>query len=389
MHAPAPFVPPVRLAIAGMLSMAVAMGIGRFVYTPILPGMMAALGQTTSEAGFIAASNYAGYLVGALIAGGGWAQGWERALSLASLALSTALCLAMALTDEFAAFLAIRFAAGVASAFVMVFLSSIVFAGLAKLERSDLQWMHFGGVGVGIAASASMVALLALGGFGWQANWVGAAALSFAALAAVALLLPRAQGQGGAATREPALVFSPALKRIVWAYGIFGFGYVVTATFLIAIVRENESGSALEAVVWLVTGLAVVPSVYLWSIAGRRWGLRPVFAVGCGVEAAGVMASVALGGMTGPLLGGILLGNTFVAITALGIQIGRNLAGPSPRKVLSVMTAAFGLGQIVGPVVAGIVADWTGGFFWPSALAALALAISAWLALSSKAATPA
>ncbi|MBL0936404.1 MAG: YbfB/YjiJ family MFS transporter [Rhizobiaceae bacterium] len=372
-----------------MLSMAVAMGIGRFVYTPILPGMMAALGQTTSEAGFIAASNYAGYLVGALIAGGGWAHGWERALSLASLALSTALCLAMALTDDFAAFLAIRFAAGVASAFVMVFLSSIVFAGLARLERSDLQWMHFGGVGVGIAASASMVALLALGTFGWRANWVGAAALSLAALVAVSLLLPRGGGQGGSAVKEPALDFTPALKRIVWAYGIFGFGYVVTATFLIAIVRENESGSVLEAVVWLVTGLAVIPSAFLWGLAARRWGLRPAFAIGCAVEGAGVMASVALGGMTGPLVGGILLGNTFVAITALGIQIGRNLAGPSPRKVLSVMTAAFGLGQIVGPVVAGIVADWTGGFFWPSVLAALALAVSAWLALSSKAAAQA
>lgn len=389
MHAPAPFVSPVRLAFAGMLSMAVAMGIGRFVYTPILPGMMAALGQTTSEAGFIAASNYAGYLVGALIAGGGWAHGWERALSLASLALSTALCLAMALTDDFAAFLAIRFAAGVASAFVMVFLSSIVFAGLARLDRSDLQWMHFGGVGVGIAASASMVALLALGTFGWRANWVGAAALSLAALVAVSLLLPRGGGQGGSAAKEPALVFTPALKRIVWAYGIFGFGYVVTATFLIAIVRENQSGSVLEAVVWLVTGLAVIPSAFLWGLAARRWGLRPAFAIGCAVEGAGVMASVALGGMTGPLLGGILLGNTFVAITALGIQIGRNLAGPSPRKVLSVMTAAFGLGQIVGPVVAGVVADWTGGFFWPSVLAALALAVSAWLAVSSKAAAQA
>jgi predicted MFS family arabinose efflux permease len=200
-----------------MLSMAIAMGVGRFVYTPILPGMMAALGQTTSEAGFIAASNYTGYLVGALIAGGGWAHGWERALSLASLALSTALCLAMALTDDLAAFLAIRFAAGVSSAFVMVFLSSIVFAGLGRLDRGDLQWMHFGGVGVGIALSSSMVALLAFGQFGWRANWIGAAALSLAALVAIWLLLPRAGGQGGSAVKEPALVFSPALKRIVWA----------------------------------------------------------------------------------------------------------------------------------------------------------------------------
>ena len=171
------------------------------------------------------------------------------------------------------------------------------------------------------------------------------------------------------------------------ALPVLQFSAVLSEEDLIAIVRENESGSVLEAVVWLDTGLAVIPSAYLWGLAARRWGLRPAFAIGCAVEGVGVMASVALGGMTGPLLGGILLGNTFVAITALGIQIGRNLAGPSPRKILSVMTAAFGLGQIVGPVVAGIVADWTGGFFWPSVLAALALAVSAWLAVSSKVAT--
>ncbi|MHB2265460.1 YbfB/YjiJ family MFS transporter [Aliihoeflea sp. PC F10.4] len=379
---------PLRLALAGMFAMATAMGIGRFVYTPILPGMMEALDQSASEVGFIAAANYAGYLIGAIVAGGGWAHGFERRIALASLLASAALCLAMAATNELAAFMAIRFAAGVASAFIMVFLSSIVFAELARAGHAKLQWLHFGGVGLGIALSSLVVAGVASAGFGWKGEWVAAGLVSFAAIAIVYWLLGDAGSHIADAKKEPPLVFSPALRSIVWAYGVFGFGYIVTATFLIAIVRSNAPDPALETGVWLVTGLAGFPSVLVWSWIASKWGLRPAFAAACIVEALGVAASVAIGGAAGPLLGGVLLGGTFIAITALGLQAGRMLAGPSPRKALAVMTAAFGTGQIVGPVVAGFIADWTGGFFWPSILAALALAISAWLALSSKAAAP-
>jgi MFS family permease len=383
---PAHLSTPLRLALAGMFAMAAAMGIGRFIYTPILPGMMEALDQTASEAGFIAAANYAGYLIGAIAAGGGWAHGSERRIALASLFFSGALCLAMAATDLLPAFLAIRFAAGVASAFVMVFLGSIILGELARAGRASLQWLHFGGVGIGIAISALLVAGIVWIGFGWRGEWLGAGLVSFLALGIVYWLLGSSGDHAGGAQKEPPLVFTPALRSIVWAYGVFGFGYIVTATFLIAIVRDNASDPALETVVWLLTGLAIFPSVLVWGWAAAKWGLRPAFAAGCLVEAVGVAASVAIGGIAGPLLGGMLLGGTFVAITALGLQAGRMLAGPSPRKALAIMTAAFGTGQIVGPVVAGLVADHTGGFFWPSMLAALALVVSAGLAMVSRAA---
>lgn len=375
---------PLRLALAGMIGLAVAMGIGRFVFTPILPGMMASLGLSPSAAGLIASANYLGYLIGAILAVGGWAQGRERAIMLAAILASAALAAVMGLTDSVALFLVIRFLAGVASAFVLVFLTTIVVARLASAGREGLTAIHFGGVGVGIAASSLMVGLLALADGDWREGWYWAGALSLAGAIAAALLVGRVGGVAGGSEREPPLPKSAALTRIILAYGMFGFGYIVTATFLVAIVRQADGGDLFEAAVWLVTGLAGIPSVWLWNRLARPIGLVRAYAIACMVEAAGVLASVLLPVPAGPLIGGALLGGTFIAITALGLAAGRRRAGASPRRALAWMTAAFGLGQIIGPVVAGYLADWTGDFFVASVTAALVLVAAAWIAFGAR-----
>lgn len=368
---------PLRYALAGMIAMAAAMGIGRFVYTPILPSMMQELGLSAADAGLIASANYLGYLVGALAAGGGWAEGRERGLMLFALAGSALLAFAMVVWPSLYWFLLVRFLAGVASAFVMIFLTSIVFARLAAAGRDDLQALHFGGVGVGIAVSSVMTGALVVAGASWQAGWLWAGVLSLAALAAVPFMVRRGPPATGPKRVEPPMPRSAALTRIIIAYGLFGAGYIVTATFLVAIVRQGEGGRLFESAVWLVTGLAGAPSVWLWGKAVRRIGLTATFAAGCVVEAVGVAASVALPAPLGPLLGGALLGGTFIAITAFGLQAGRRLAGESPRRALALMTAAFGTGQIIGPILAGYAADWTGSFVAPSLGASAALLICA------------
>jgi predicted MFS family arabinose efflux permease len=375
---------PLRFALAGMIAMAAAMGIGRFVYTPILPGMMAELQLSAANAGLIASANYLGYLVGAFAAAGGWAHGRERMLMLGALAASTALAAAMGLTENLAAFLAIRFAAGVASAFVMVFLASIVFSHLAAAGRNDLQALHFGGVGFGIAVSSALMAILVSVNAGWTAGWFWSAVLSALAFLAVALAIDRGPLANGTAMREPGLPKSRALTKMIVAYGLFGFGYVVTATFLVAIVRQGGAGRVFETMVWLVAGLSGFPSVWLWQKIAGRIGVYGAYAAGCLIEAVGVAASVAGGGRAGPLLAAVLLGGTFIAVTALGLQEGRQLAPLAPRRVFALMTAFFGIGQILGPIVAGVLAERSGSFFAPSLLAAAVLVASGGLAWSAR-----
>ncbi|TPM35127.1 YbfB/YjiJ family MFS transporter [Mesorhizobium sp. B2-3-4] len=365
-----------RYASAGMIAMAVAMGIGRFVYTPILPGMMEELHLSPADAGWIASANYLGYLVGALVAAGNWAHGRERLLMLAALGASAVLAALMGLADAMAAFIAIRFVAGLASAFVMVFMASIVFSHIAAAGRGDLQAWHFGGVGLGIAISAAMMALLVTEHAGWAQGWLWSGAISACGFVAVALLANQGPLTNGESVREPALPKDRSLTKVIVAYGLFGFGYVVTATFLVAIVRQGGGSRVFEAMVWMVAGLAGFPSVWLWQKIAARIGLYAAYALGCFVEVVGVTASVAAGGRTGPLLGGVLLGGTFIAVTALGLQAARQQAPRSPRRVFALMTASFGVGQIIGPIAAGLLAQASGDFFLASIVAAAVLVVS-------------
>lgn len=363
--------------------MAAGMGIGRFYYTPALPGMMEGLGLSAAEAGWIASVNYIGYLVGALGAAYGWAQGRERALGLMGVGVSAVLAALMAATESFAAFILIRLLAGIASAFMMVFLGTVVFARLAAADRNDLQALHFGGVGLGIAASALVTGALATAHASWQAGWIGAALLSALGFAAAVMLVPSGPAAAAAPVREPPLPPTRAMRQMTLAYGLFGFGYVITATFLIAIVRAGEGGVRFESAVWLVAGIAIFVSTWFWNAVGARFGLVRAYALAMLVEAVGVVASVAMGGYAGPLIAAALLGGTFVAATAVGLQVGRRMAQRSPRRALALMTAAFGFGQIVGPIFAGYVADITGSFFAPSIGAAMFLLVSAALALDA------
>lgn len=363
--------------LAGALGMASAMGFGRFSFTPILPGMLAGLPLSSGDAGLIAAGNFTGYLVGAVLGAYGWAAGRERSVAIAALVLTALLQLAMGLSSSLWIFVAIRFAAGIASAFALIFLSAIVLGHAAARGSDHVQSAHFGGVGVGIALSSLVV--LVIGGMtigsvgGWRLEWFAGATASLVIAAAVWRLLPPLPSGVSQSVVEPPLSWKLPLGLVTLAYGLFGFGYVITATFVVTMARLGDAGPIVEFLSWFLAGLAAAVSLLVWRPFMRRFGLAAVFVAGLLVEAAGVLASVLLPLPAAPLVGGVLLGATFLMITAYGLRIGRLLAPQSPRRALAFMTAAFGVGQILGPLVAGAMAERTGSFTAPTVIAALAL----------------
>src|SRR5262245_8412481 len=152
--------------------------------------MIEALGLTKSQAGLIASANFAGYLIGALLAATPGLAGSRRLWLLGALAMSGFTTAAMGLTHSLAAFLVLRAVGGAASAFVLIFSSAVVLERLAVAGRSGLSALHFAGVGSGIALSAALVAELLQLGQSWQLLWLASGGLTIAALVAAAMLLP-------------------------------------------------------------------------------------------------------------------------------------------------------------------------------------------------------
>lgn len=364
------------------------MGIGRFVYTPILPFMAEGVPLSAANAGLIASSNFLGYLVGALAGSLGRLPGSPRTWFLSALLASAATTIAMGLTDNLAAFLLLRFFGGVASAFVLVFASALVLEQLAMTGHAGLSALHFAGVGSGIALSAILVALLGGNGFSWQELWFASGLTTLVLLIVITRLVPRpprepdAPGAHSPRSYPKSGRYSGDLLRLVIAYGLFGFGYVITTTFISVITRQTPELNDAEAVVWLAVGLSAAPSIYVWNRLSGAYGPSKTFAAACLAEAIGVGLSVIANTPILIIVSAALVGGTFVAISALGLIEARRLTTGDPRQALGIMTASFGLGQVVGPWFAGLLHELTGDFQAASFAAAIALVIAALLVLA-------
>ena len=368
---------PAALALAGLLSLAVAVGIGRFAYTPILPYMATGLALGKSEVGLIASANYAGYLLGALAAALRGLPGNPRGWLLGALAASGLSTCAMALTTDLTVFLPLRFLGGAAGALVMVFASSLLMDRLAAAGRDVWADVIYAGVGTGIAISSLAVPAAASGTGDWQNPWLFCGAISIALSIPVAVLLRAPVTSPMVSVGSRVGQGEEGIRSLIVAYGLSGFGYIITATFVSDMMRNDPVLQPAEHLVWLCVGLTAAPSVVFWGWVGRRWSVRGAFGVACLVAAGGVTMSVLGAGIWPVLLAAGLLGGTFVGLTALGLVSVRRMSVGNPRRILALMTAAFGLGQMVGPTFAGVVHDSLGSYLAPSLMAAVALLAAA------------
>lgn len=374
-----PFPPALRAAFAGLLAMAAAMGVGRFVYTPILPLMIEAGSLDRSQAGLVAGANFLGYLIGALAASSAVFQPRPRLWCFAGLGLSIATTAAMGLDTGLRGMIAIRLVSGIASAFAMIFITAMVMRQLARSGKPGYVALHFGGVGLGIAASAIMVSRLDALGFGWPQIWMATAMAALAAALPAFMLLPKPAGLHFEADQETAQTsgFGLPLAVLTFGYGFFGFGYVITATFINAMAKADPVLAPVEPWVWVVVGLSGLPSLWLWNRFAANAGLTAAYCLACLVEALGVFVSVMLASPWVLLASAVMLGGTFMAITSLGFARARTMRGGHDAKAIALMTAAFGFGQMAGPVVAGFLYEGQGSLFVPSLLAGTGLLIAA------------
>lgn len=334
---------------AGLAALALAMGIGRFGYTALLPAMQAR-GLSDGDAGLVAAANLLGYVLGSWAVGRtppGW---WRRGL-VACLALSVLSTAAMA-AGGFGSWLVWRAVAGPASAGVFVLATGLMLDRLAALGRADWGGFAFAGVGLGIAASG----LTALAVAAADAAWLVLGGV--ACLAALPAALLARSGAAHAAASPAVAAASPELRRLTAAYVLEGFGYSVAATFLVAVVARG-GGLDLAAWAWVLTGLAAAPAFFVWRRAARRAGLWRALGLAYAIQAVAIALPALSGSPAAALAAAIGFGGTFLAITALTVAEARHLGGvPAIGRI----TFLYGVGQALGPLLAGWLAEARGGF---------------------------
>ena len=361
------------IAWAGLAALAVAMGIGRFAFTPILPMMQQDAGLTVAGGGWLASANYLGYFVGALWAGASHASRLPPATAIRGGLLAIGLAtLAMAWDAGFAAWIAWRAIAGVASAWVLVHAAAWSMEQFARAGRPLLNGVFFAGVGAGIVLAGTLCAVLLTCGSTSTRAWQILALVAFALTVAVWPVFDSARapahqpGAGGGWTWPQ--------SRLVIAYGAYGFGYIIPATFLPVMARAVAPDPAVFGWAWPVFGAAAVISTLAVAPLSSRYGSRAAWIGSQCVMAFGVAAPVFLPGIAGILLAALCVGGTFVVLTMVGMQEARKIAGARAPKVMAAMTAAFAAGQIIGPLCVGAMAG-AGGF-----TAALLLACAVLLA---------
>lgn len=366
---------PVKVMLAGLFSLVLTLGVARFSYTPLLPVMMDGTLLTDSSGGWLATFNYLGYMCGALIASSISNLQLKDTLYRIGLIIAVVTTVGMGLAENIWLWGIMRFLAGLSSATGLLIGSGLILNWLIRHQHRAELGLHFGGVGIGIAVSA-IVAALMLDRFNWAEQW-----FIFSALGAVLVIpawfwLPRPEeGAGSVTSSGVALEDRPPPKKWLWtlyaAYFCAGFGYVISATFLVAIVEGNPALQGNGGLVWLITGIAAAPACIIWDRIARKIGQLKALMLAYALQIIGVVLPAIDASLYTVMFSGALYGATFIGIVSLMLTMVGRFFPTRPAKPMAKLTLSYGVAQIIAPALSGMIAEATGSYNGPLIIASI------------------
>lgn len=365
--------------LASAVALMMAMGIGRFALTPQLPQLIAEGQFDLTAAGLVAAANYLGYFLGALDAMFVRSPGQVRLRLQGGLWLCVVLTLASWAADGFWAHVLLRFGTGLASAWVLVMITSLSQQLANAHNRQRLGARVFAGPGLGIALTGLLALLAHQLGLGSAALWLIYAVAALLMLLAVRPWLPQALQAAPAPSAHQGPSRHAGISRLGLVYALYGVGYILPATFLSQMASQQFHGQWLADLFWPAFGLAASLGVLLVSL--RRSGRTSTWLTATlWLQGLGVLACL-LGGGVGLALGVVLCGAPFLACMQLVMQRSRELAPHATQRNAGLLTACFALGQLSGPLLAALSSHYSGGLQPALMLAAAGLAVAGGLVL--------
>jgi predicted MFS family arabinose efflux permease len=350
-----------RTALVFATAIAVVNGFGRFAYALLLPVMREDLAWDYALSGWLNTANSLGYGAGAL-AGMFLLSRWRpAALFVTGLAVCVVTLLLCGVTRDLYVMMLWRFASGVGSAWVFACGGALVAAYYSKdaTKSAGAIATYYAGGGLGIALSGLLLLPVLDHQWPWPVGWLllGAEGLVFSLWPGQ--LAWRMGGQTSQLSHDTLRWRNYA--PIMLAYFLFGVGYIVYLTFVVAWLREMQLDSSMSMGVWLVLGIAVMASGYVWRGVMARWWPAHTFAAACVCTAAGTALPLVSHSLGFLLVSAILVGGSFFMAPGAMMALARSTLPPSLwAKAMNLFTFIFAIGQGVGPVAAGWIADRQG-----------------------------
>lgn len=353
-----------RVLGSGLLGLVLTIGIARFCYTTLLPAMQQEAGLSDLAGGYLATVNYLGYMCGAIMAATIASLKIKDQLYRAGLIMAIITTLGMALTDSLWLWAALRFLAGISSATGMLISAGLIMNWLIRHGRRSELGIHFAGVGLGIIVSG-IAAQLMVESLNWREQWLAVGLLgTFVAIPAWRWL-PRPDSTPLTTGGEPLRDTPPSRRWFVLLsimYFCAGYGYVIGATFLVAIVEAMPALQGKGQLVWIAVGLGIVPGAILWDRVARNIGELSALLCAFTLQTVGIILPLFSDSFGLVLFSACLFGGSFIGIVSLVLAMAGRFYPTKPAKLMGKLTLMYGVAQIGAPAIAGILADRGGSY---------------------------
>lgn len=349
---------------SGVCALILTMGVARFAYTPMIPVLQSATGMGEALAGWLAGWNYLGYLSGVLIVSRLRDLRIKDRLYRAGLLLAVITTLMMAMGESPILWGVSRYLAGLSSAAGLMLGSGLILNWLIRHDHRSELGVHFSGIGLGIVVGVLVVAGAGLF-WSWQGQWLALTLVGAVLLIPAWLGLPTPDRGQPLTPRHLGASPEPGaswLWLLQGAYVCAGFGYVINATFTVLITEQQPLLQGLGDWMWLLVGVAAIPAPILWDRIARRLGYLRTLQVAYGLQIIGIVLPVVSGSLVAAILSAALFGFTFIGIVSLVLTMVGVRYPAHPAQIMARLTLGYGIAQILGPVLAGEVAEISGTF---------------------------
>jgi MFS family permease len=173
---------------------------------------------------------------------------------------------------------------------------------------------------------------------------------------------PPVPPQVAAATTAKPTVSRRWMLTMAGSYFAAGWGFVISATFTVAMVEREPALAGQGAGVFALVGLAAMPAVFVWDRVARRVGDTRALLLAFGLQTCAIVLPALSGSWAAALAGALGYGATFIGIVSLTLALVGRRSPNNPGKAMARLTLSYGAAQIIAPVVAGAMAQATGTF---------------------------